>query len=135
MSIPISQMSMLKIGTIKLLTSYCWSNANPNLSGSRKRASHATLQGNSNSKLLPLWELPSPPTSKPAAALPLLPPHFLWPEAKGSLLPLQLIDPLPEPALGAMCARPSSLLPPRPAHQPLVTSGMYLKLPLTTTAK
>ena len=79
----------------------------------------------------------SPPATqlKPAAALPLVPPHFLWPEAKGSLLPLQLIDPLPKPALGTMCARPSSLLPPRPSHQPLVTSGMYLKLPLTRTAK
>lgn len=61
-------------------------------------------------------------------------PYFLWPEAKGSLLRFQLIEPHPAPALGASAHMAQLPHAQRPAHQPLVTSGTYFKLPLTTTA-
>lgn len=77
-----------------------------------------------------LPHLPQASCSPPPPTL-----RFLWPEAKGSLLPFQLIDPLPEPALGASAHMAQIPHARGPAHQPLVTSGTYLKSPLTATAK
>ena len=72
---------------------------------------------------------------KPAAVCPLLLSVSSRQRLKEACYLFQLIDLLPEPALGANAHMAQLPHAQRPAHQPLVTSGTYFKLPLTTTAK